>query len=308
MAQQHLAGQVAVVTGGGRGLGRAIALKLAAEGAKVVVNDLGAELDGTGTSREFADGVAAEIKQQGGQAVANYNDISKYEQARDVIESAVKQFGRIDILVNSVGNARPKLLVDCTQEDFDILIDVMLKGKLYTTQHAAKRMVDQRSGRIVNLGSNIGLIHMTRRTAYAAAQVGIFGFSRVAASELGPYGVTVNSLSPGATESRLIRDAMRVSKEHQNHPILDAAEKGTAFLTPAPPDNLANVTAYLCTKEAANINGQIIYVAGGHLAIAETWLLSKSVYKDGVWGVDELIQAVPKTMAAGLANPAPKRM
>ncbi len=301
----RLRGRVAVVTGGGRGLGRAIALRMAKEGASVLVNDLGADLDGAGASRQPADGVAAEIAAQGGRAAASYHDVSKYDQAAEVMETAIKRFGRLDVCVNSVGNARPKLITEASQEDFDILIDVMLKGKLYCTQHAGKRMIEQGGGRIINLASNIGLISMTRRTGYAAAQVGIIGFSTVAATELGHYGITVNTICPGATESRLIRDAMRVAKAHLSHPIIDAAERNTASLTPDPPDNLAEFTTFLCTDAAKDINGQVFYVSGGQIARTSVWALPQMLYQVGVWTQEDLAAAVPATLMRGVANPAP---
>ncbi len=300
-----LKGRVAVVTGGGRGLGRAIALRLAKEGASVLVNDLGAELDGTGVSRQPADGVAAEIMAQGGRAAASYHDVSDYRQAGQVMDEAAQRYGRLDILVNSVGNARPKLMTECSQEDFDILIDVMLKGKLYCTQHAGKRMAQQGSGRIISLASNIGLIQMTRRTGYAAAQAGIIGFGTVAAGELGPYGVTVNTICPGATESRLIRDAIRVAKAHLDHPIIDAAERGTAAQVPAPPDTLAEFVTYLCTEAAANINGQTFYVAGGQIARTALWALPSMAHTVGTWTQAELAATIPATIMRGILNPAP---
>jgi NAD(P)-dependent dehydrogenase (short-subunit alcohol dehydrogenase family) len=300
-----LKGRVAVVTGGGRGLGRAIALRLAKEGASVLVNDLGAELDGTGVSHQPADAVTAEITAQGGRAAASYHDVSDYRQAGQIMDEAVQRFGRLDILVNSVGNARPKLMTECSQQDFDTLIDVMLKGKLYCTQHAGKRMAQQGSGRIISLASNIGLIQMTRRTGYAAAQVGIIGFGTVAAGELGPYGVTVNTLCPGATESRLIRDAMRVAKAHLDHPIIDAAERGTAAQNPAPPDNLAEFATYLCTDAAANINGQTFYVAGGQIARVALWALPSMVHTVSTWTQAELAATIPATIMRAIPNPAP---
>lgn len=302
----HLKGKVAVVTGGGRGIGKAVALELARQGAKVVVTDIGAELDGTGRSKEFADGVVKEIKKKKGEAIADYSDVSDYAQAKRPIDLAVKTYGRLDILVNSVGNARPKLLLDCSQEDLDILIDVMLKGKLYATRHAAAVMAKQQTGSIVNIASNIGLIRMTRRVAYGAAQVGIIGFSNVAAVELGPLGVTVNTICPGATESRLIREAMRLAKLELNNPIIAPTERSTAFLTPNPAEDCATFAAYLCTDAAKGINGQVFYVAGPHISRAEHWSLSKNIYKNGHWTMEELIEAMPKTVLQGVPNPAPR--
>ena len=305
MAAQ-LEGRVAVVTGGGRGIGRAVALDLARQGARVLVNDLGSELDGTGSSHEPADSVVAEIRDVGGQAQANYADVSEYDAAKGVIDAAVEAFGRIDILANSVGNARPKLLVDCSQEDLDILIDVMLKGKLYTTQHAARRMIEQRDGVIVNIASNMGLVRMARRVAYGAAQVGIIGFSNIAAVELGPYGVRVNTICPGATESRLIRDAIRIAQEEPDHPIAAATEGGNRTIKPDPPEDLATFLTYLCTPAAKDVNGQFFYVSGGHIALCEGMTKPRNIYKDGHWTIEELTKAVPKTLTLGIPNPAPR--
>ena len=298
----YLANKIAVVTGGGRGIGRAIAVRLADEGATVVVNDSGANLDGSGTSRAPVDDVAKEIASRKGKAIADYTDASGYGASKRMIDGVVKRYGRIDILVNSFGNARPKLLVECGQEDLDLLIDVMLKGKLYCTQHAARHMVTQGSGRIINLASSMGLTPMTRRVAYAAAQIGIIGFSNVAAIELGPYGVNVNTICPGATASRLTEDAIRIARAHLNHPIISAGEIATAHHTPAPPDDIATFTAYLCTEAAKNINGQVFHIAGSTIGLPDLMRRPHEIWQGKPWSVEQLIKDVPSTLMMGVTN------
>lgn len=298
----YLADKIAVVTGGGRGIGRAIALRLADEGATVVVNDNGARLDGTGKSRAPADSAVTAIRSRKGAAAADYSDASSYAVSKRLIEGVVERYGRMDILVNSFGAARPKLLTECAQEDLDLLIDVMLKGKLYCTQHAARQMVKQGSGRIINLASSMGLVTMTRRVAYGAAQVGIIGFSNVAAIELGPYGVTVNTICPGATTSRLTDDAIRVARAHLKHPIISATEISTAQHRPAPPDDIATLTAYLCTDFAKEINGQVFHAAGSNIGLPELMRRPHEVWQAKPWTIEHLIKDVPATLMKGVTN------
>jgi NAD(P)-dependent dehydrogenase (short-subunit alcohol dehydrogenase family) len=223
-----------------------------------------------------------------------------------MIDGVVQRFGRIDILVNSFGNARPKLLVECAQPDLDLLIDGMLKGKLYCTQHAARHMAKQGSGRIINLASSMGLVTMTRRVAYGAAQAGIIGFSNVAAAELGPLGVNVNVICPGATTSRLTADAIRVAKAHLKHPILSATEIATAKSVPEPPDDIATFVAYLCTDAAKSINGQVFHAAGATIGLPDLMRRPHEIWQTTPWTIEQLIAAVPVTLMKGLTNVPPQ--
>ncbi len=190
-----LMGKVAVITGAGQGIGRAIAIHMAAEGAKVVVNDLGVAIDGSGADKTFADTVTATIREAGGVAIANYDDVATVEGGQKIIRTATDHFGRIDILVNNAGIFRPRLLVEMSEEDWDVSMAVHLKGNFCCTKPAAIAMIGQGSGRIINMSSGSAL-GRAGSSNYSASKAGILGFTWALARELGPQGITVNALFP----------------------------------------------------------------------------------------------------------------
>src|SRR5919106_719255 len=193
-----LDGKVAAVTGSGRGIGRGIALELAKEGAKVVINDAGVDVNGRGSDADPATQVVKEIEAGGGKAVANYGDVSKWGQAEGVIQDAVKNFGTIDILVNNAGILRDKSLLKMEEDDFDAVIAVHLKGTFLCTRHAGPIMKEKGYGRIINITSSAGLRGNFGQTNYSAAKAGIAGMTLTWAIELGKYGITVNAMAPSA--------------------------------------------------------------------------------------------------------------
>ena len=196
---QRLKGRAAVVTGAGRGIGRAIAELLGAEGAAVVVNDLGGNVDGTGAAASVADEVVAAIRARGGTAVANHDSVADFAAAERIVDTAVREFGSIDILVNNAGILRDRMLFNMSEDDWDAVVAVHLKGSFNCMRHAAVRMREQRRGRIVSMSSTSGVFGNSGQANYGAAKDGITGLTRVAARDLGKYGVTVNAVCPGAT-------------------------------------------------------------------------------------------------------------
>ncbi|MEC9321151.1 MAG: SDR family NAD(P)-dependent oxidoreductase, partial [Chloroflexota bacterium] len=190
--------KVAVVTGSGRGIGRGIALQLSAEGAKVVVNDLGGAVDGSGDSATPADEVVNEIKAAGGEAVANYDSVATMDGGENIVKAALDSFGKIDIAVAVAGILRDRMLFNMTEEEWDAVIAVHLKGTFTVTKAASILFRQQRSGRIITFSSTSGLYGNSGQANYGAAKDGIAGFTRAVARDLGRYGVTVNSISPGA--------------------------------------------------------------------------------------------------------------
>ncbi|MGH9259000.1 MAG: SDR family oxidoreductase [Acidimicrobiales bacterium] len=253
-------GRVCIVTGAGRGLGREYALMLAAEGAKVVVNDLGGSRDGTGGDAGPAQQVVDEITAAGGEAVANTDDISSWAGGETIVRQAVDAFGGLDAVVNNAGILRDRMIFSMTEDEWDAVIKVHLKGTFATSRHAAAYWRDRakagetNEARIVNTTSVAGLYANPGQTNYGAAKAGIATFTQIAAQELGRYGVTVNAIAPGAL-TRLTDD-------------LDLPEEVTAKFEPR---WVAPVVTWLASAQSADITGQVIESSGLVLAIAEGW-------------------------------------
>lgn len=301
----RLKGRVAVVTGAGRGVGRGIALLMAEEGAKVVVNDLGVERDGTSAARGPADDVVAEIKAKGGEAVANYDSVATVEGGENIIKTAVDHFGKIDILVNNAGFLKDRMIFNMAPEDWDAVIKVHLYGHFNCTKPAAVLMRQQRSGRIINISSVSGLQGNAGQSNYAAAKAGIAGFTRSCARDLGRYGVTVNSVAPTAATRMTVSDEMEEALKARIARG-EITEEQAAARRPADPEDNAPIVVYLATDAAANINGSVFQSRGGAIELCYHPLPpQKVIYKEGRWTVDELERIMPRTLASELVNPAP---
>lgn len=294
----HLQDRVAVITGAGRGIGRGIALMMAAEGAKVVVNDPGVGPDGVGTDAGPADQVVGEIKAAGGTAVANYDSVATLEGGESIIKTALDAFGRIDILVNNAGILRDRMIFNMTEEEWDAVIAVHLKGHFNTIKPASVLMRQQRFGRIINFTSESGLWGNAGQANYGAAKSGIAGVTRVVARDLGRYGVTCNAIAPRAWTrlTATIPDARPNQPQQQG-----TTEERLAALHP---DMIAPMTTFLATDAAWNINGQIFHVYAGHVSVLQHPVPWRTVFKHGMWTLDELTEAVPGLLE-GTTNPAP---
>jgi NAD(P)-dependent dehydrogenase (short-subunit alcohol dehydrogenase family) len=265
-----LDGKVALVTGAGGGLGRAHALLLAKEGASVVVNDLGGARDGTGAGHNMADQVVAEIKAAGGKAVADYGSVADPAQAKAMVQTAVKTFGKIDICINNAGILRDKSFKNMTDDLWDIIINVHLRGTYLVTKAAYDQMIEQgHGGRIIMTSSTSGLLGNFGQTNYGAAKAATAGFMRCLWLEGVKYGITVNILAPTAM-SRLTED------------ILPEQAKD-AF----PPEKVSPAVVWLCTDEAKEVSGRQFLVAGNNVSLLSwqiTPIASKD-QKDAPWGV-----------------------
>ncbi len=300
----RLKDKVAVITGAGRSIGRGIALAMSREGARVVVNDLGGAANGTGSSASPADEVVAEIKSQGGRAVANYDSVATLEGGESIIKTAIDNFGRIDILVNNAGILRDRMVFNMSPEEWDSVIKVHLYGCFYCTKPAAVLMRQQRSGRIISMSSTSGLIGNSGQANYGAAKAGIAGFTRVCARDLGRYGITVNAIAPGAdTRMTLNEEVLAARKIKAGHGI--AVARPTAETLSRDPDDIAPIVVFLATDAAANINGCTFGASGGRISLHTDPVPVKSIFKDGRWTLDELLAIMPSTLAAGLVNPSP---
>jgi len=307
----RLKDKVAVVTGSGGGIGRGIALALAEEGAKVVVNDLGGERDGTGASSSPADKVVEEIKAKGGEAVANYDSVATVEGGNNIIQTAVDTFGKIDILVNNAGILRDRMVFNMSPEEWDAVLKVHLYGTFNCTRPAAALMRQQRSGRIISMTSTSGITGNAGQANYGAAKAGIAGFTRVVARDLGRYGVTVNAIAPTAATRMTVSPEM---EEAARARAARAAAAGQPAAAPRQmpagmgmpePDDVAPIVVFLATDAAANINGCIFGARGGTVDLYPFLVPIKSITKEGRWTLDELLRIMPGSLAAGLVNPAP---
>lgn len=258
-------GRVAIVTGAGRGLGREHALELARQGAKVVVNDLGTALNGVPEASGPAHDVVALIRAEGGEAVANGADVADFEQAAGLVKQAIDTFGRLDVLVNNAGFVRDRMLVNTSEEEWDAVIRVHLKGHFAPLRHAAEywrgeakagRMPD---ARVINTSSGAGLQGSVGQASYSAAKAGIAGLTLVAAHELARYGATVNAIAPSA-RTRMTEGAFAEA--------MAVPEDGFDAMNPA---NVSPIVAWLASASSAAVTGRVIEIEGGRICIEEGW-------------------------------------
>ncbi len=289
----RLEDKVAVVTGAGRGIGREIALLMAAQGAKVVVNDLGGATDGTGAGN-IAEQVCAEIRAQGGEAVPNTESVADVAGGESLLNTAVDAFGGVDILVNNAGILRDRSIFNMNEADWDAVIAVHLKGHYCCSRPFARYIRENnRTGcRILNFSSVSGLFGNFGQSNYGAAKAGIAGFSRVLALELAKYGCTVNTISPGA----LTR--MTIPLRENRGETVEQAE-----LDQGGPQHIAPIVVWLCGEEGAGITSEIFHVASGRVGIMQQPAVIKQYKKDeGTWSLDELDAVVPLLAEARKAN------
>jgi NAD(P)-dependent dehydrogenase (short-subunit alcohol dehydrogenase family) len=290
-----LTGKVAIVTGAGRGIGRAHALALADAGAKVVVNDLGATLAGEGGDLSPAQQVVAEIDANGGEAVADGANVADFAQAERLVQTALDAFGRLDILVNNAGILRDRMLVNMTEDEWDAVIEVHLKGHFAPTRHAAahwrERMKagDEVKARVINTSSPSGVFGNVGQTNYGAAKAGIAAFTIIAAQELGRYGVTVNCVAPNART--------RMTEE-----TFDMSPAGEGF-DPLDPSNMSPVIVALSADEAQGITGQVFHVWGGAVNALQGWTAGELFESDERWDADELLGQLLRRFPDGASPP-----
>jgi len=294
--------KVAVVTGAGRGIGRGVAMLMAQEGAKVVVVDLGVNVDGSGVDTSVAEQVVSEIREVGGTAVASTESVTTMAGGESIIQTAVDSFGKLDIVVTVAGILRDRMIFNMAEEEWDDVISVHLKGTFSIVKNACILFRQQRSGRVITFSSTSGLYGNSGQCNYGAAKDGIAGFTRVVARDMGRYGVTANSISPSAAtrmtvsipdEARELRAARGIT--------------GASSTLRGGPDDIAPMVTWLASDEAAHVNGHVFHVTEGLITLLNEPEMVKTIHKDGKWTVEELIRVVPVTLGFELFNPAPSQ-
>ena len=289
-----LDGKVAIVTGAGRGIGRGHAIALAEAGAKIVVNDLGGSSAGEGTDQSPAQQVADEIKGFGGEAVANYDNVADFQGAENLVKQAVGEFGRLDILVNNAGIIRDRMIVNLSEEEWDAVINVHLKGHFAPTRHAAaywreqSKAGNQINGRVINTSSPSGVFGNVGQSNYGAAKAGIAAFTIITALELGRYGVTVNCLAPNA----------RTRLTEQTFGDIPIPEGGFDAMDP---DNISPIVVGLASDASQGITGQTFFVYGGVVNVLKPWDVGEALVSDKNWDADEFATALIERFPKGIA-------
>ncbi|MEK8036425.1 MAG: SDR family NAD(P)-dependent oxidoreductase [candidate division NC10 bacterium] len=278
--------KVAVVTGAARGIGREIALLMARHGAAVVVNDYGGGADGTGGSSAPADEVVSQIKALGGRAAGNYDSVTTMAGGRNIVQTALDHFGRLDIVVNNAGILRDRMIFNMTEEEWDGVINTHLKGCFAVTRAAVSHLREQKWGRIVNMTSTSGLVGNVGQANYAAAKLGIVGFTKVVALDMARYNVTANCISPFAW-TRMI-GTIPTETEAQKARVEKIKKMG--------PEHIAPVAVFLASDAAKEISGQVFGVRGKEVMLFGHMRPMRSVHHDLGWTPERLAEMFPGTL------------
>ncbi len=287
----YLDGKVAIVTGAGRGIGREIALMMAKEGAKVVVNDLGASDRGDGEDTSVAAGVIEEIKAAGGEAVSNPDSVASWDGAHRIVQTALDNFGKIDIVVNNAGIARDRMVFKMSEEEWDAVVGVHLKGTFNCIRAAAPYMKEQKSGRFVNFASTSGLIGNIGQANYGAAKLGVVALSKITALDMKRYNVTSNCIAPFAWT----RLTATIPTE------TEAQKRRVEKLKKMSPADVASLAVFLAGEAAATISGQVFGVRGKEIYLFSQPRIVRSIHKSDGWGIEDLSELLEDTMKSHFA-------
>jgi NAD(P)-dependent dehydrogenase (short-subunit alcohol dehydrogenase family) len=289
--------RVAIVTGAGRGIGRAYAIRLAAYGARVVVNDAGVATDGSSTAEDPAATVVGEIEAAGGEAIAQRGDIADARVAEELVQGALDQWGRLDIVINNAGFGRPRMVFNLSDDEWDDVIRVHLRGTFVVSRPACRhwRALAKEHGttygRLINTATGLLLYGGAGQSNYVAAKAGINAFTEAIATEMAPYGVTANSIMPGAN-TRLAQIGWRMSR------AIEAAGGDTGEFDPRDPMHVAELGCFLASPDAAGISGQTFQVHGGTIEHVQTWTVARTWHRDDRgFTAGDLAQELP--LAAG---------
>ena len=306
----RLEGRAVIVTGSGRGIGAEVAKWMAADGASVVVNDIGAALDGAGESSSPAEITVQAIRDAGGTAVANYDSVAEYESAGRIVQAAVDNFGRVDAVCHVAGILRDRMVFNMSEAEWDAVLQVHLYGAFNIVRQCVPRMISQKYGRIVLFSSGSGL-GASGQTNYAAAKEGMVGFVRALAKELAPHGITANAVYPGgATRMTASIPETTTQMRQQQRAAARGGESSEDEVIGAPPEsrdpaNNAPKAVYLCSEAAGNVTGQVVGTSGWQATLYSPRHITNSVHKNGRWTLDELERLIPISLGAELVNPVP---
>ncbi len=288
-----------IVTGAGRGIGRGHALEFARQGAKVVVNDVGAEIDGSGGSTGPAGEVVEAIRAMGGEAVANGADVADWAQAEGLVATAIDAFGRLDVMVNNAGFLRDRMLANCSEEEWDAVMRVHLKGHFAPTRHAVAHWRDRAKAgeavdaRIINTSSGAGLMGSVGQGNYSAAKAGIAALTLVESAEFARYGVTANAIAPAA-RTRMTEEVFAQTMAAPEEGSFDAMA----------PENVAPFVVWLGSADSADVTGRVFEIEGGKISVADGWQHGPMFDKGARWEPDE-IGAVVRDLLREASDPAP---
>ena len=293
--------KVAIVTGAGRGVGKGVARQLAEEGAKVVVVDLGVNVDGTGANQSVAEQVANEIKESRGIAVACAESVATMSGGENIIQTAIDSFGKLDIVITCAGILRDRMVFNMSEEEWDDVIAVHLKGTFTIVKNACILFRQQRSGRVITFSSTSGLYGNSGQANYGAAKDGIAGFTRVVARDMGRYGVTANAISPSAST----RMTTSVPEEARTLRASRGITTGTSTTLRGEPEDIAPFVTWLASDESSHVNGHVFHVTAGLVSLLNEPDPVKTIHKEGRWTLEELAKVFPATLGLELHNPAP---
>ena len=304
----RLEGRVVIVTGSGRGIGAEVAKWMAADGASVVVNDIGASLDGMGDSDAPAQITVQAIRDAGGAAVASLDSVADYESAGRVVQTAIDNFGRVDAVCHVAGILRDRMVFNMTETEWDGVLQVHLYGAFNMVRNCVPHMIKQKYGRIVLFSSGSGL-GASGQANYAAAKEGMVGFARSLSRELAPHGITANAVYPGGA-TRMTASVPASTTQLRQQQRAQGQDDSDDMPLQAPPEasdpaNNAPKAVYLCSEAAGNITGQVIGVSGWQATLLSPRHVIRSIHKSGRWTLDELDSLIPISLGVDLRNPVP---